>query len=218
MRPLFAFSIIGALMAAVPAEARNFMQTYGATVPAGPCGEGCTWNWNQDYFVPRHCNSCRYGLFSACKTSCTKSPACRVCHQMYPGYCSPYGCCHYCRRNCLYSHRCGCEPVQTNTYCGPFRHGCGPCLGCCRMNCCGPTWYPPLLQFTQPLANIEPPVFEVLGAIPVEGDELLASLNMSAPAVELPGVIIPPAAPAPVEKIPPFGYDPETLPPIPPSP
>jgi hypothetical protein len=45
------------------------------------------------------------------------------------------------------------------------------------------------MEYGEPLANVEPPAFEVLGYIPVQGDELLASLQMES------GVAIPPAAP-----------------------
>ena len=116
---------------ATQAEARLFLQTYGSTVPTA---EGCAWNANSDYFVPRHCDTGRYGLFSACKTSCTTSPACRRCHALYPGYCSPYGCLHYCWRNHVYAHKCGCCPVAYN---GPYRPGCGPCLLLSKYGCHG---------------------------------------------------------------------------------
>jgi hypothetical protein len=103
------------------ADARLFWQTYGSTV-ATP--EGCEWNTNSDYFVPRHCDTCRYGLYSPCKKSCATSPACRRESATHPGYCSPYGCAHYCWRNHLYSCKCGCCPAP---YHGPLRPACG-CL------------------------------------------------------------------------------------------
>lgn len=189
MRPLVLITLIASLLGAGQAEARLFMQTYGSVVPAGPCGSSCTWNWNQDFFVPRYCSSCRYGLFSPCKRSCTTSPACHYCHALMPGYCSIYGRWHYCWRNHVYGHQCGCCPVQT--CCGPYRRGCGPGLGCHKRGCCagcGPL-LPVHVEYGEPLANVEPPRFEVLGYIPVEGDELLASLQMA------PGVGTPPAAP-----------------------
>lgn len=213
MRPLALLTFALALLGAGVAEARLFLQTYGSVVPADPCGNGCTWNWNQDYFVPRYCSSCRYGLFSPCKTSCTKSPACHYCHAMMPGYCSTYGPWHYCRRNHVYRCHCGCGPVPA--YCGPYRHGCGhccrhgygPCLGCRRMACCqGPAlvtgmFVAGLMEYGEPLANVEPPHFEVLGYIPVEGDELLASSHISRSVESLPGAVLPPAE----EHLPKFG-------------
>jgi hypothetical protein len=115
------------------AHARLFRQTYGATVPTE---NGCAWNINQDYFVPRHCDSCRYDLFSACKTSHTISPACKNMHPVYCGYCTPYGECRYRWRDHVYKKFCGCTPLRY-TY-GPWRfdnctgkcHGSGGAAGC----------------------------------------------------------------------------------------
>jgi hypothetical protein len=93
------------------AEARLFWQTYGATVPAdGGCG--CSWNVNQDYFVPRTCANGQYGLFSACKCSHYLSPACKYLSPIYTGYCTPYSSCHYRRKDCVYKERCGCTPLK----------------------------------------------------------------------------------------------------------
>lgn len=203
MRPLVLITLAAATLGAGRAEARLFIQTYGAVVPADACGSSCTWNWNQDYFVPRYCSSCRYGLFSPCKTSCTVSPACHYCHALIPGYCSIYGPWHYCWRNHVYGHQCGCCPVEP--YCGPYRRGCGPGLGCRKRACCAgcpvlPGWF----EYGEPLANVEPPHFEVLGNIPVQGDELLASLQMVPEGAVLPGIAVPP--PQPVEEtLPKFG-------------
>jgi hypothetical protein len=123
------------------ADARLFWQTYGSTVETP---EGCEWDTNSDYFVPRHCDTCRYGLYSPCKKSCATSPACRRESAIYPGYCSPYGCAHYCWRNHLYAHKCGCCPVPYN---GPIRPACGcPLQRClhgdiCVNGVCGPNSY-----------------------------------------------------------------------------
>ena len=103
-------SLIAALTLLTPAVAqgRLFWQTYGATVAAP--GGGCAWNMNQDYFVPRHCDTGRYGLFSECKSAHTLSPACKSLHPIYAGYCTPYGSWHYKRRDHVYSKYCGCTP------------------------------------------------------------------------------------------------------------
>lgn len=136
-RTLSILATTALLAAAGSAQARLFLQTYGATVP-GPDG-GCVWNMGQDYFVPRHCDSGRYDLFSACKSSHYLSPACRKLHPLYCGYCSPYGGCHYKWRDHVYKEHCGCTP--TAAYHGPWRldsckhkkHGCLACR-----NSCGP--------------------------------------------------------------------------------
>jgi hypothetical protein len=109
MRYRLLLAIAFTLLSAAAAEARLFWQTYGATVPTA---DGCAWNINQDYFVPRHCDSCRYDLFSACKTSHTTSPACAHLHPVYGGYCTPYGGWHYKRRDHIYRKRCGCTPLR----------------------------------------------------------------------------------------------------------
>lgn len=115
MRP-FAWIAAAALLPATTADARLFRQTFGATVPTAA---GCAWNLNQDYFVPRHCDSCRYDLFSQCKTSHTRSAACKYLHPIYGGYCSPYGPCHYRWRDHVYKVHCGCTPLTC--YHGPWR-------------------------------------------------------------------------------------------------
>jgi hypothetical protein len=107
--PLTLLLAAPAFTAAAPAQARLFWQTYGATV-ATPDG-GCAWNMGTDYFVPRTCDSCRYDLFSACKSHHSISPACRNLHPVYCGYCTPYGACHYKFRDHLYKKRCGCTPL-----------------------------------------------------------------------------------------------------------
>jgi hypothetical protein len=113
--------------AAAPVQARAFRQTYGATVATAD--GGCTWNMSMDYFVPRTCDSCRYDLFSACKTSHTTSPACINQHPIYGGYCTPYASCRYKWRDHVYKKHCGCTPLAC-TY-GPWdlekccKHGCG---------------------------------------------------------------------------------------------
>ena len=193
MRRILILSLLASLCLASFAEARLFRQTFGATIP-DESGCGCTWNWNQDYFVPRHPDSCRYGLFSACKTSCTTSPACKWCHPFYPGYCSIYGPCHYCWRNHVYKKHCGCTPLCVSK---PTR-ACGCGKGCFRNTCstigcqtCGscPTschtasgiceaWAQPAIVVEHPLPNVEPAGLEVLGSISVEGDGLLANVDL----------------------------------------
>jgi hypothetical protein len=138
------FLAVAATLLASPAHARLFWQTYGATV-ASPTGCGCAWNLNQDYFVPRHCDSCRYDLFSPCKTSHSRSPACRSIHPVYASpctskpYCTPYGECHYKRRDHVYAKHCGCTPLSC-TY-GKWKldkcpkHG---CKGGCAAGTCAP--------------------------------------------------------------------------------
>ena len=133
MRRIVILTLLTLLCLASTANARLFWQTYGSVVSSGD-GCGCTWNWNQDYFVPRHADSCRYGLFSPCKTSCTSSPACKWCHPIYQGYCSPYGPCHYCRKNCVYGVYCGCGPLCVD---GPYRSRCC-CLGLYGRHHCRP--------------------------------------------------------------------------------
>ncbi len=170
------------LVSVSTANARLFWQTYGSTISSGEGGE-CTWNSNQDYFIPRHTSSCRYGLFSPCKKSRTNSPACVTCHPLYPGYCGIYGSCHYAWRNHVYQAYCGCcTPVQSGR--GPWRIDRG-----CQKNCCEASSY---CQSEMPrmaseargyLPNIEPPEFAVLGSISVEGDGLLANLDLT-PAEE----------------------------------
>ncbi|MEM8946059.1 MAG: hypothetical protein AAGD11_12855 [Planctomycetota bacterium] len=205
------------LASASTVEARNFWQTYGSTMPAAD-GCGCTWNWNSDYFVARYPSSCRYGLFSPCKTSCTTSPACKWCHPFYPGYCSPYGPCHYRRRNHVYACRCGCAPIAACLQrCRSNRACCCAASGLCAVGCampgclgsictvvgnygignCGPTCeggvcYEP----AAPLYHIEPEGFELLGSIPVDSTELLTRTDLSQlgteggdPLLQAPGVL-----------------------------
>lgn len=121
-------------LAAPQAQARLFRQTFGATAPT--TDGGCVWNENQDFFVPRHCDSCRYGLFSACKQSHTTSPACRFAHPIYQSacgkaYCTTYGACRYRWRDHVYKAHCGCTPLAC--YHGPWRNS--------YAGCCGPLCY-----------------------------------------------------------------------------
>lgn len=180
------------------AEARLFTQTYGSVVPTAD--GGCAWNTNSDYFVPRHCDTCRYGLYSPCKCDCTTSPACRRCHALYPGYCSPYGCFHYCWRNHVYARKCGCCPVA---YHGPYRPGCGPHL-CQRGVMCSGGMCPAegcmAGDECQYLANVESTEFQILGSISLSGDPLLTSLQLGGPAAGiplLPGQTLPSELPVP---------------------
>lgn len=207
---------------APPAEARLFWQTYGSMVPTA---EGCQWNTNSDYFVPRYCDSGRYGLFSPAKRACTTSPACRRCHALYPGYCSPYGCFHYCRLNHIYARKCGCSPVA---YRGPYRPGYGPHL-CesrwCRTSCHdGMCLVPPVGESMCAadclyLPNVESAEFQILGSISLSGDPLLSSLQLGGPAAGLslppgsfsPETVMPGALPAP-PAIPKIPRDPQGIP------
>ena len=104
-------SYLAALIALGPAnaEARLFWQTYGAVAPSAGA---CAWNLNQDYFVPRHCGSGAYDLFSPCKTDYGSSAACRNLHPIYHGYCTPYGLCRYVWRDHVYKTYCGCTPLR----------------------------------------------------------------------------------------------------------
>ncbi len=180
MKRILLLSLLASLFCVTTAEARLFWQTYGSVVPSED-GCGCTWNWNwnQDYFVPRHSSSCRYGLFSPCKTSHTNSPACGWCHPFHSGYCGIYGPWHYHRKNHVYKASCGCEPLCASR---PRRAGCGK--GCYR-NECGPAcggaiaWYSPEVVSVYPLPNVETPGLEGLGSIPVEGDGLLANVDLT---------------------------------------
>ncbi|NOZ39527.1 MAG: hypothetical protein GXP24_04795 [Planctomycetes bacterium] len=155
-------------------EARLFWQTYGSTVPAAG-GYGCTWNWNQDFFIPRHPSSGRYGLTSPCKSNRYTSPASPHIHPLYPGYSSIYGPCHYRRRNHVYSTYCGCSPLLAYG-----SDGKAPATGCCAaasasdggVGCiCG--------EPVSPLANVEPASLDILGSIPVEGSGLLTQSDLS---------------------------------------
>lgn len=205
--PILAISLAMSLALASTAEARLFWQTYGSIIPAAD-GSGCTWNWNQDYFVPRHQSSCRYGLFSPCKTSCTTSPACKWCHPWHQGYCSIYGPCHYRRRDRIYGCRCGCSPIADcfgrMQRCGALRPGCctastcGCGGGCCAEGACcvagtgyrcnAPTCCDGMCTaYEAPLYNVEPIGGAILGSIPVEGGDLLAQTDMTQLGTGLPG-------------------------------
>jgi hypothetical protein len=125
--------------AAQPAAGRPFWQSYGSTVPLP--GGGCTWNLNSDYFVPRHCDSGRYDLFSPCKTSHYLSPACKSLHPVHGGYCTPFGGWHYLRKDHVYAKHCGCTPLKClhspwhlakcGKGCGVLKHGGGCGAGQC---------------------------------------------------------------------------------------
>ncbi len=188
------------LALASKADARHFWQTFGSTMPAAD-GSGCTWNWNSDYFVPRYPSSCRYGLFSPCKTTCTTSPACKWCHPYYPGYCSPYGPCHYRRYNHVYQRKCGCTPIaacpqrcRSNKDCactsggmctgGCKASGCTATMccaedGCCHQGQCNSTACHCAYGAYAPLYNVEQPEYAILGSIPVDSSELLTRTDLS---------------------------------------
>ncbi len=190
MRRTVLLSLLVSLFFGTPAEARLLWQTYGSVMPNDD-GCGSTWNWNQDYFVPRHASSGRYGLFSPCKTSRTTSPACKWCHPFYSGYCSIYGPCHYKRRDHVYKAYCGSSPQ--NIYgprrasgggCRvPYRRGSGPVCGdaptCGETTAMCPMACRPMARTAYPLPNVEVPGLEILGSISVEGDGLLANINTS---------------------------------------
>lgn len=151
-------------------EARLFWQTFGSTVPAAD-GCGCTWNVNQDYFMPRYPSSGRYGLFSPCKSSRSNSPASPYYHPIYPGYSGIYGACHYRRRNHVYAAYCGCSPILAcGSRCGAASTGCCTAAGDFGAVCCDPV---------APLYNVEPSQLDLLGSIPVEGSGLLTQADLS---------------------------------------
>ena len=190
MRPLVLPMLLVSFACATTAEARLFWQTYGSVVPhdallaEGSCGGGCTWNWNQDYFVPRYPSSGRYGLFSPCKVSRTTSPACVWSHPFYPGYCNIYVPLRYKWRNHVYRAHCGCAPLQLCH--GPKHPGCG--CGC-RLApgsvSCGPGSMLPLAEglMTETAdlpPHVEAPQFRILGSIPVENNGLLTGLDLPA--------------------------------------
>ena len=168
MRLLACLGLMITLSMATTAEARLFWQTYGSTVTTAD-GCGCAWNQNQDYFVPRHGSSCRYGLNSPCKSSRSTSPACRWSHPIHSGYCGIYGPCHYRRRNRVYAAHCGCTPLQ-------------PYGGCCSGGMSGSCGAGAYAFYGEPMAllpNVEPSQMDILGSIPLEGSELLTRTDFS---------------------------------------
>jgi len=171
MRLLACLGLAITLSIGTTVEARLFWQTYGSTVPTAD-GGGCNWNMNQDYFVPRHADSCRYGLYSPCKSSRSTSPACRGSHPMHPGYCGIYGPCHYRRRNRVYATHCGCTPIQ-------FDRGCGEGMtpGYCGAYGSGTYAFPE--QQVAELPNVESAHLDILGSIPLEGGSLLTRTDFS---------------------------------------
>ncbi len=227
-------SLLLSLAFVAPAEGRLFYQTFGSVVPTA---DGCTWNVNQDYFVPRHCSSGRYGLFSPCKEDCTISPACRKGHPLHPGYCSPYGPLHYCWRNFVYHYHCGCGPVKpcggfcrhcgsgpVRSYCGPYQAGCGPQCQvpyAAAASCCFPgdsycamgavEAYPCEMY----LPNVESHEYQILGSISLAGDPLLTSLQLAQPPA-LPAVPSQTSGNALEQLLPMLGIpEGEALPPLP---
>lgn len=172
-----------------PVEARLFRQTFGATVPTA---DGCVWNINQDYFVPRHDDSCRYGLFSSCKTSHTTSPASRRAHPLWPGYTTPYGPCRYAWRDHVYQAYCGCAPLAvcfkpwtalSSGLCRATLNPCEQALGGPASDVApGPVvpelvdspgvhYLPPIYY----LPNVEPAGLEVLGTVAVDPEAVLVN-------------------------------------------
>jgi len=116
MRSILLLAMLTASLPASTAHGRLFWQTYGATIAAEG---GCVWNINQDYFVPRRCDTGRYDLFSACKSVHSISAACKRLHPIYEGFCTPYGPCRYHWRDHVYKTHCGCTPLR-HVY-GPWR-------------------------------------------------------------------------------------------------
>jgi len=172
MRYIVLLSLAAGLVWPSLAEARLFRQTYGAIVPTGD-STGCQWNVNQDYFVPRHQCTCRYGLFSPCKLSCSRSAACRSCHPLYPGYCHIYTPCRYLWRDHVYRAHCGCKPIRA--YHGPWRAGSGP--SCASGGYQGYAQYPLYENAIRELPQYGPVGLEVLGTIPNEQAALLGSVD-----------------------------------------
>jgi hypothetical protein len=187
LRSLILPVVLALVAACGRAEARLFWQTYGATAATAD-GCGCAWNVNQDYFVPRHCHTGRYGLFSACKSAHTISPACKNLHPVYAGYCTPYGSCRYKWRDHVYRTYCGCGPLKNHLAAWHLR----PCgkhplvlkhvsheAGCCSGEPTGagqgfPTMYGELRSSC--LCNVEPFGGEILGSI-----SALTSASTAAP-------------------------------------
>ena len=149
-------------------EARHFWQTFGSTVPSAD--GGCSWNQNQDYFVPRHASSGRYGLFSPCKSSSTGlSSASPYSHPQHLGYSDIYGSFHYDRRNHVYGAYCGCSPIlsggaNTSNVCASIAS-----FG----TVCSDVYSNAYSEPVAPLYNVEPAQLDILGSIPVEGSGLL---------------------------------------------
>lgn len=107
-KSIISLAAVACLLHANIGHGRLFWPTYGSTVPTRD-GLDCAWNANQDFFVPRHCDSGRYDLFGACTKSAYASPACR---RMHPGdarYCTPYGSLRSAWRNCVYRQHCRCS-------------------------------------------------------------------------------------------------------------
>jgi hypothetical protein len=220
MRPFVYFAAFALAFDPASVNARLFWQTYGATVAAPDGCGGCAWNINQDYFVPRHCDTGRYDLFSACKTGHTRSPACKYLHPLYCGYCTPYGPCRYRWRDCVYKCHCGCTPLR-HEY-GPWhfkkcrkhsmvlRDG-GGCYG---GTYCGSTHGPaadgygvevPLVAAAVPMCNVEAFGGVLLGdivALPagMAGGSSSAVSNAAA-ALSTPAAAPPSAAPGVLPKI-----------------
>ena len=215
-RTHWVFALVLVLASATAAEARLFWQTYGSTTAAADCG--CTWNWNQDYFVPRYPSSCKYDLYSPCKTSCSISPACRGPHQLYPGYCGIYRHCHYQRRNHVYGTYCGCTPLI------PCQHaGCPSPCGVPLLpqhGGCGSGGLPGYLATERAapemmhLPNVEGTGLQILGSIPIEGNELFAGGDLSLLEDDLAGkkILIGPQMILPGKSLPSLGRQrPENL-------
>lgn len=186
MKPVLSMVLVASCLAST-VHARLFWQTYGAIGPA-PDGQGCVWSLEQDYFVPRNCDTARYGLYSPCKRARTISPACCSLHPVYRGYCTPYEKFHYEWNDHVYRKQCGCTPRKC--YCGPWRledcpkhacvlrhHGaCGQSPACSAPHgeplgiVAAEPWGAPstLWETTDALANVEPPAGDSLGVLKVD--------------------------------------------------
>ncbi len=125
-------------------EARLFWQTYGSTVPS-VAGSDCTWNVNQEYFVPRHLSTGRYGLYSPCKSSRSNSPAYKTCYSSHFGDCGG----SYCGYTAL------CNTALCNTT-------------LCNTTLCNTTLCNTALWngVEASVLNVEPAQFDNLGSIP----------------------------------------------------
>ena len=194
----FALAALVTLLAPSTAQARLFWQTYGSTVPAA---DGCHWNVNQDYFVPRHCDSGRYGLFSVCKHDHGVSAACRNLHPIYHGYCTPYGACRYRWRDHVYKTYCGCTPLgrvygplhseKCRKHALVMRSAAGGCTTCAGES--------PLLESEHAMAG--PFAYEGLCHVEPFGGEILGSI--SAIAVGPGAAAVPPVPVAGAQPLPP---------------
>ena len=165
----FVMTLAISLVLASTVEARHFWQTFGSTVPSAD--GGYSWNQNQDYFVPRHSSSGRYGLFSPCKSSSTGlSSASPYSHPLHSGYSGIYGSFHYDRRNHVYGAYCGCSPILSG--------GANTSNSCASNAGFGIVSNELVASQYNNLHNVEPAQLEILGSIPVEGSGLMSQSDL----------------------------------------